>query len=67
MIWGAWLAQLVERATLHLRVVSSSPTLGVEITCKLNEIVQQRRKRKKKSRISEANLDTMELAGWVHI
>ena len=29
---GAWLAPLVEHATLDLRVVSSSPTLHVEIT-----------------------------------
>ena len=29
---GAWMAQLVGRATLDLEVVSSSPTLGVEIT-----------------------------------
>jgi len=32
--WGAWLAQLVERKTLDLEVISSSPTLGVEITLK---------------------------------
>jgi len=30
--WGAWLAQWVEHVTLDLGVVSSSPTLGVEIT-----------------------------------
>ena len=29
---GAWLAQLVERVTLDLGVVSVSPRLGVEIT-----------------------------------
>ena len=29
-IRGAWLAQLVERGTLDLGVVSSNPTLGVE-------------------------------------
>jgi len=29
--WGTWLSQL-ECATLDLRVESSSPTLGVEIT-----------------------------------
>ena len=29
---GVWLAQSVERVTLGLRVVSSSPVLGVEIT-----------------------------------
>ena len=29
---GAWLVPLVEHATLDLRVVSLSPTLGVEIT-----------------------------------
>ena len=27
---GTWLAQLLEPVTLNLRVVSSSPTLGVE-------------------------------------
>ena len=31
---GAWLAQWVEHAILDLRVVSLSPTLGVEITLK---------------------------------
>ena len=30
--WGAWLAHLVEHATLDLRVISSNPTVGVEIT-----------------------------------
>lgn len=30
--WGAWLAPSVKRATLDFRAVSSSPTLGVEIT-----------------------------------
>ena len=29
---GTWLAQSVEHATLDLGVVTSSPTLGVEIT-----------------------------------
>lgn len=29
---GAWLAQLVERATLILRVVCSNPMFSVEIT-----------------------------------
>ena len=29
---GTWLAQLVERATLDLGVVSLGPMLGVEIT-----------------------------------
>ena len=29
---GTWLAHSVEHATLDLGVVSSSPTLGVEIT-----------------------------------
>lgn len=29
---GAWLALSVERATFHLGIVGSSPTLGVEIT-----------------------------------
>ena len=31
-IKGAWLVQLVEHATLDLRVVGLSPTVGVEIT-----------------------------------
>ena len=31
-IWGTWLAQLEDRATLDLRVMSLSPMLGVEIT-----------------------------------
>lgn len=30
--WGAWLAQLMERAIFDLRVIGSSPTVGVEIT-----------------------------------
>jgi len=30
-IWGAWLAQSVEHMTLDLGVVSSSPTLGLDI------------------------------------
>ena len=30
--WGPKLAQSVGHGTLHLRVVSLSPTLGVEIT-----------------------------------
>lgn len=31
-VWGTWLAQLVEYMTLDLRAVSSSLTLGEEIT-----------------------------------
>ena len=31
---GTWPAQSAERATLDLRVTSSSPTLGVELTYK---------------------------------
>ena len=31
-LWGAWLAQLVELVTLDLRIINSSPMLGVEIT-----------------------------------
>ena len=30
--WGTWLAQSIEHVTLDLGVVSSSPTLGIEIT-----------------------------------
>lgn len=30
--WGTWLAQSLEHVTLSLRVVSSNPTLGIEIT-----------------------------------
>ena len=33
----AWLAQLVKQVTLDLRVVNLSPTLGVEITLKINK------------------------------
>ena len=32
--WGAWLAQSVKHVTLDLRVVSSSPMLGIELTFK---------------------------------
>lgn len=32
---AAWLAQLGERVTLDLGVLSSGPTLGVEFTCHL--------------------------------
>ena len=32
VFWSTWLAQLEERATLDLRVVSSSPTSAVEMT-----------------------------------
>lgn len=32
--WNAWLAQPIEHATLDLGVMSSSPTLGVEMTLK---------------------------------
>jgi len=31
-IGGTWLAELAEHVTLDLRVMSSSPTLGVELT-----------------------------------
>lgn len=34
LCWSAWLAQLEVHATLYFRAVSSSPTLGVEITFK---------------------------------
>ena len=30
--WGAWLTESAERVIFDLRVVSSSPILGVEIT-----------------------------------
>ena len=30
ILWGAWLAQLVKHATIDLRVVNSSPMLGME-------------------------------------
>ena len=33
-VWGAWLVQLVEHEILGLGVVSSSPTLGIDITLK---------------------------------
>ena len=31
-LWGTWLAQSVEHATLDLGILSLSPMLGVEIT-----------------------------------
>lgn len=33
-LWDSWLARLVEHPTVDLKVVSSSPTLSVEITLK---------------------------------
>ena len=36
-IRGTWLAQLVERGTLDLGVVSSNPTLGVEPALQKNK------------------------------
>ena len=32
--WGAWLAQLEEHMTFDLEVISSNPTLNIEITKK---------------------------------
>ena len=32
-----WLAQLMEPVTLDLKVVSSTPTLGIELTWKLKK------------------------------
>lgn len=32
VLWSAWLAQSIENATLDLEVISSNPTLDVEIT-----------------------------------
>lgn len=40
---GSWLAHSVERVTLNFGVVSSNPTLGIEITLK-------RKKKRKKNR-----------------
>ena len=34
--WGAWLAQSVAHVTRNLRVVGSRPTMGIEITKKIN-------------------------------
>lgn len=48
---GPWLAQSVEHATLGLRIVSSSPMLGMETTLK---------KKKKKRNVSTMELDP----GW---
>ena len=45
---GAWLAQLVERATLGLGVVSSRPTLGVESVLK-NKNIQVNKFKKENS------------------
>ena len=38
VLQGAWLAQLVEHATLDLRVVSLNPMLDVEITLKIKSL-----------------------------
>ena len=35
---GTWLAQSEEHTTLNLRVVSSGPTLDIEITKKINKL-----------------------------
>lgn len=32
--WAAWLAQMVEHATLHRKAVAASPMLGIEPTSK---------------------------------
>ena len=45
--WGVWLAQSVEHVTLDLGVVSSSPTLDVEITYKKVILLIAFKKRKK--------------------
>ena len=37
-MWGIWLAQLEEHATLNLRVMSWSPILGVKVTKRLNKL-----------------------------
>ena len=37
LYWGAWLAQLEERTTLAVGVVSSSPRLGIEDYLKVNK------------------------------
>ena len=47
---GAWLAQLVERLTLDLRVASSSPTSGVEITLKSNNKIFQQQEQQSRVR-----------------
>lgn len=44
---GPWLAQLMEHATLHLRVVGLSPRLGVETNLK-NKILTKKKKEKKR-------------------
>ena len=36
MHWGAWLAQSEEHVTLDLRIMSSSPMLGIEVILKKN-------------------------------
>lgn len=38
---GTWLAQWVERATLHLEVMSWSPTLNAKITLKKKKTTMQ--------------------------
>lgn len=47
VIWGAWLAQLVEHATLDLRVVSSSLMLSMAPTSFKEGRKKRKRKRKR--------------------
>lgn len=37
MLRGTWVVQTIEHVTLGLRVVSSCPPLGIELTLKMNE------------------------------
>lgn len=46
---GTWHARLVKHATLNLGDMSSSPTLGVDITLKKKEINKISKKRKRKN------------------
>ena len=39
LLWGTWLAQLIEYVTLDLGVVSSTPVLGVELTRQIDPSV----------------------------
>ena len=44
---GTWLAQPGECASLDLRVMNSSPTLGIEMTFKKRRGRKERKERKK--------------------
>lgn len=58
-MWDAWLGQLQDSATLDLGFVTSSPTLGIEIS----KIKKQINLREKKRRYTDTWLGF--LGGWL--